>query len=85
MVAQETEAPRLRVELERLRASVRTEKLGAVAEEFERIHSIERARDVGSIHEIIPAWRLRPYLVEALGRGIDWTRSGRASSDVEGT
>jgi hypothetical protein len=63
---------------------VRTEKLGAVAEEFERIHSIERAREVGSIHQIIPAWRLRSYLVEALGRGIDRTLSGLGDRDADG-
>jgi acetyl-CoA carboxylase carboxyltransferase component len=82
--AEETDAPRLRVELERLRASVRTEKLGEVAEQFERIHSIERAREVGSIHQIIPAWELRPYLVEAVGRGINRTLSGLADRDADG-
>ncbi len=31
---------------------------------------IERAQRVGSVDYIIPASRLRPYLVEALERGI---------------
>ena len=61
---------RLDAELEELRQRVHAEKLGEVADEFDGIHSVHRARDVGSVHEIIPAARLRPYLVEALERGM---------------
>jgi acetyl-CoA carboxylase carboxyltransferase component len=50
--------------------SVRSEKLGEVAREFDAVHSIDRARDVGSVDRIIPAAALRPYLVEALERGM---------------
>ena len=53
-----------------LRAQVRSEKLGEVAAEFEQIHNIERAREVGSVHTIIPAAQLRPYLIEAVERGM---------------
>jgi hypothetical protein len=61
-------------------ASVRSEKLGEVADEFDRIHSIERALEVGSVDRIIPASSLRPYLVGALERGIARVTAG-ASSD----
>ena len=37
------------------------------------MHSIERARSVGSVHTIVPATRLRPYLVDAVQRGMDRT------------
>ena len=70
----------LRTELDSLRRAVHTEKLGDVGDEFERIHSIERAKEVGSIHAIIPASRLRPYLVEALERGM-----GRARNQTWGS
>jgi acetyl-CoA carboxylase carboxyltransferase component len=53
----------------RLRTAVRSEKLGEVANEFEHIHNIERALAVGSVHAIIPARELRPYLIGAVERG----------------
>jgi acetyl/propionyl-CoA carboxylase alpha subunit/acetyl-CoA carboxylase carboxyltransferase component len=71
--ADETERPRLRVELASLRAEVRSEKLGEVADEFEQVHNIERAREVGSVHTIIPARELRPYLIGAVQRGLNRT------------
>jgi acetyl-CoA carboxylase carboxyltransferase component len=73
--AGEDERPRLRVELAGLRAAVRSEKLGEVAEEFEQVHNIERARAVGSVHTIIPARELRPYLIGAVERGLSRTAS----------
>jgi acetyl-CoA carboxylase carboxyltransferase component len=50
--------------------AVHSEKLGQVADEFDNVHSIERARDVGSVHTIVPAARLRPYLIDAVQRGM---------------
>jgi acetyl/propionyl-CoA carboxylase alpha subunit/acetyl-CoA carboxylase carboxyltransferase component len=64
------EKRRLAGRLGDLRALVRSEKLGEVAEGFDRVHSVERAREVGSLDRILPAARLRPYLVEAIERGI---------------
>jgi acetyl/propionyl-CoA carboxylase alpha subunit/acetyl-CoA carboxylase carboxyltransferase component len=64
------EAARLRVELAALRSSVRSEKLGEVAAQFEAVHNIERAREVGSVHAIIPAAELRPRLIDAVERGM---------------
>jgi acetyl/propionyl-CoA carboxylase alpha subunit/acetyl-CoA carboxylase carboxyltransferase component len=71
--AEDDERARLRAELVDLRASVRSEKLGEVAAEFDRVHSVERALRTGSIDAIIPAARLRPHLVEAVERGIQRT------------
>jgi acetyl-CoA carboxylase carboxyltransferase component len=73
--AQEVDRPRLRLELAGLRAQVRSEKLGEVADEFEQVHNIERAQAVGSVHTIIPARELRPYLIGAVERGLRRTGS----------
>jgi acetyl/propionyl-CoA carboxylase alpha subunit/acetyl-CoA carboxylase carboxyltransferase component len=51
-------------------ARVRAEKLGAVADEFDAVHTIQRALQVGSVDRIIPARELRPYVVDALERGM---------------
>jgi acetyl-CoA carboxylase carboxyltransferase component len=60
----------LRAELATLRAGVRSEKLGEVAAEFEAVHDIDRARRVGSVHDIVPAAELRPRLIAAVERGM---------------
>ena len=49
---------------------MRSEKLGEVADEFDSIHTIERALRVGSVDRIIPAAGLRSYVVDALERGM---------------
>jgi acetyl-CoA carboxylase carboxyltransferase component len=69
------EQAHLRAELATLRAGVRSEKLGEVAAEFEAIHDIGRARQVGSVHDIIAAAALRPRLIAAVERGME--RAGR--------
>ncbi len=66
----EADRAALRIQAAEIRAAVRSEKLGEVAAEFEQIHDIERARRVGSVHAIIPAAELRPYLVAAIERGM---------------
>jgi acetyl/propionyl-CoA carboxylase alpha subunit/acetyl-CoA carboxylase carboxyltransferase component len=68
--AGDADRPRLRAALEEVRAAVRSEKLGQVAAEFDAIHSVERARAVGSVHAIIPASDLRPRLIDAVERGL---------------
>jgi acetyl/propionyl-CoA carboxylase alpha subunit/acetyl-CoA carboxylase carboxyltransferase component len=65
----------LRDRLTRLQKVVHSEKLREVAEEFDTIHSVHRALKVGSVHRIIPAPSLRPYLVDAIERGIERARS----------
>ena len=56
--------------LEELVRAVRSEKVGEVADEFDAIHTVERALRVGSLDRIISARELRPYLVEAVERRI---------------
>ncbi len=56
----------LTAELEELRASVRAEKLGEVAAEFDRVHDIHRAVRVGSVDAVIRASELRPRVIEAI-------------------
>ncbi len=60
----------LRAALAVLRSEVRSQKLGEVAAEFDRIHSIERAREVGSVDRIVAPGELRPYLIDAVERGM---------------
>ncbi len=65
------EKTRLRAEAAALHDEVRSEMLGRVADEFDHVHSVDRALAVGSVHRIVPALELRPYLVGALDRGIE--------------
>jgi acetyl/propionyl-CoA carboxylase alpha subunit/acetyl-CoA carboxylase carboxyltransferase component len=60
----------LRLALADVSARVRSEKLTEVADEFDSIHTIERALQVGSVDRIISAAGLRPYVVDALERGM---------------
>jgi acetyl-CoA carboxylase carboxyltransferase component len=68
--APEQDRPRLRAEMAEVTAAVRSEMVGVVAAEFDAVHTIQRAQEVGSVHEIIPAARLRPALIEAVERGM---------------
>jgi hypothetical protein len=58
------------VRLAETTAAVRSEKFGELAAEFDRVHTIERALAVGSVDRIIAARDLRPYLIDALERGM---------------
>jgi uncharacterized pyridoxal phosphate-containing UPF0001 family protein len=51
-------------------AAVRAEKLGDVATEFDLIHSIDRAKKMGSISAIIAPDQLRSYVIAAVDRGV---------------
>ena len=75
VAADAVEQTHLRSRLASLRSAVRSEELGEVAAEFEAVHDIERARRVGSVHDIVPAAELRPRLVAAVERGME--RAGR--------
>jgi acetyl/propionyl-CoA carboxylase alpha subunit/acetyl-CoA carboxylase carboxyltransferase component len=59
-----------RARRDQLVKAVRSEKVGEVAEEFDAIHTVERALKVGSLDRIIEPRQLRPYLVEAVERRI---------------
>ncbi len=77
--ASRPEKTQLQAELNALKAEVHAEKLGEVADEFDAVHSVERALEVGSVHTIIEPSDLRPYLVDAIERGMrrELERSGR--------
>ena len=60
----------LAAELAELRSSVRAEKLTEVATEFDRVHSIQRAVEVGSVDAIISGAELRPRIIEAIEKGL---------------
>jgi acetyl/propionyl-CoA carboxylase alpha subunit/acetyl-CoA carboxylase carboxyltransferase component len=61
-----------------LRTSVRAEKLGEVAAEFDSVHSIQRAQRVGSVDAIVRPEELRPQIIAAVERGL-------SGPDVQGT
>jgi acetyl/propionyl-CoA carboxylase alpha subunit/acetyl-CoA carboxylase carboxyltransferase component len=77
----EDEASRLRAELASVWPSVHASKLGQVADEFDGVHSIERAHQVGSVQAIVPPARLRSYLIDAVRRGMRRTLAIGASPD----
>lgn len=62
----------LGVELTELRGTVRAEKIGEIAAEFDGIHSIHRAVEVGSVDRVISTAELRPAIIETIeGFGQD--------------
>jgi acetyl/propionyl-CoA carboxylase alpha subunit/acetyl-CoA carboxylase carboxyltransferase component len=68
--AEGAEKVRLRAQWEELFKLVHSEKLGEMASEFDRVHSVQRALDVGALDRILPPANLRPYLIDALERGM---------------
>ncbi|GHJ42788.1 fused acetyl/propionyl-CoA carboxylase subuit alpha/methylmalonyl-CoA decarboxylase subunit alpha [Catellatospora sp. TT07R-123] len=54
-----------------MRASVRAEKLSEVAAEFDGVHSIQRAVQVGSVDAIVRPEELRPQIIAAIELGLD--------------
>ena len=57
-------------EFDDLYQRVYNEKQTALGQKFDAIHSVERARSVGSIDEIITARELRPYIIRTITDGI---------------
>ena len=51
-------------------ARVRSEKLGEVAAEFDGVHNIHRAVEVGSVDAVISASELRPQIIAAIEAGL---------------
>ena len=60
----------MRAQWDELFKVIHSEKLGEMASEFDRVHSVQRALDVGALNYIIPPANLRPYLIHAVERGI---------------
>lgn len=69
-LADDAERGHLEARLAAVADTVRSEVRGAVGREFDAIHTIERARSVGSVDRIIPLTELRPAIVDALLRGL---------------
>jgi acetyl-CoA carboxylase carboxyltransferase component len=64
--ASAAERPVLATELATVRQAVRSEMLGKVASEFDRVHDIHRAVEVGSVDAVIAPEELRPRIIAAL-------------------
>lgn len=65
------EKGRLRAQWNELFKIIHSEKLGEMAGEFDRIHSVQRALQVGALHRIIPPSHLRPYLIHVVERSME--------------
>ncbi|MFD0688094.1 ATP-binding protein [Actinomadura fibrosa] len=59
----------LNAQLAEVQSAVRAEKVSEVAAEFDRVHSIQRAVEVGSVDAIISPAELRPRIIKALEQG----------------
>jgi hypothetical protein len=72
----------LREKLELLVRDVTLEKQAEVAAEFDRVHSVERARKVGSLRDIIEPHVLRRRLIDSLRKALEGAqdRAARAAS-----
>ncbi|HWJ66701.1 MAG TPA: carboxyl transferase domain-containing protein, partial [Nocardioides sp.] len=68
--AEDGERGLLLVELADLRAQLRADKIAEVAAEFDGVHDIHRAVEVGSVDEVIAARDLRPKVVDAIEKGL---------------
>jgi acetyl-CoA carboxylase carboxyltransferase component/biotin carboxyl carrier protein len=61
-----TDRAALTAELDLLRSSVRAEKISEVAVEFDGIHNIQRAVEVGSVDAVVSVAGLRPRIIEVI-------------------
>ena len=81
--AESAEKAKLRAQWNELFKAVYSEKLGEMASEFDRIHSVQRALHVGALNHIIPPANLRSYLVQAVERGIATEDTLKRNSDLQ--
>ncbi|QTD52505.1 ATP-binding protein [Sulfidibacter corallicola] len=65
-VAAANERDGLRARFQEVFNEVYSEKQAELAAEFEGVHTVQRAKDVGSLDDILQAPKLRPYLIGAL-------------------
>jgi acetyl-CoA carboxylase carboxyltransferase component len=72
---------RLRAEHATLWETVLSERRRELASEFDAVHSVERAVRMGSVREIVDPAALRPFLIEAVQRGMARTLDGLTSHD----
>ncbi len=77
------EKAKLRAQWNELYKVIYSEKLGELASEFDRIHSVQRALNVGALNCVIPPGNLRPYLIYAVERGINAEPEKKKKADLE--
>jgi len=77
------EKGRLRAQWNELYKVVYSEKLGEMASEFDRVHSVHRALSVGALHHIIPPANLRPSVIHAVERGISSELKAKGKGELE--
>ncbi|WP_116113926.1 carboxyl transferase domain-containing protein [Austwickia chelonae] len=63
-------AHQARLNAQHITDTVRSQRLREVADEFDAVHTVERALRVGSVDRIIAPQELRPYVIDALERGM---------------
>ena len=68
--AEGAQRQRLRAERAAAWSEVHAERLGELAAEFDSVHSVERALRMGSVSRIIAPASLRPFLIDAVERGM---------------
>ncbi|MDO5535783.1 MAG: carboxyl transferase domain-containing protein, partial [Propionibacteriaceae bacterium] len=61
----------LQIELADVRAAVRAEKISEVAGEFDGVHNIHRAVEVGSVDRVITPAELRPSIIATIESHLD--------------
>jgi acetyl-CoA carboxylase carboxyltransferase component len=66
--AREEGTPEARGRFDRALSDAILEKQSEVAGEFDAVHTVERARDVGSLEEIVPVAETRAFLIRSLAR-----------------
>ncbi len=60
---------RWRAQEDQLSKVAHSEKLGKMAEDFDRVHSVHRALEAGALNYILPPANHRPYLIHAVECG----------------
>ncbi len=83
--ASEQERMRLRAHYDEVFRTVYAEKQGEVASNFDAVHCVDRAREVGSLQHIVPPSNLRSYLIEAVERGMARTIAATKKSSSAGS
>ncbi len=83
--AGDAEKGRLRRQWDELFKTVHSEKLGELAAEFDRVHNVQRALAMGALNHIIPPATLRPYLIDAVKRGMEKELQQPGGPEVERT
>ncbi len=83
--APSNQKPALRERLNALRTELRLEKRGEVAREFNAIHTVQRAVEVGSLDAVIAPAALRPTIITQITEGIERQRRGLAAAPPRAT